>query len=361
MVGRWFSLLQGASGAGVVFGILALAAGVSPAAAQGLTYASGQSISPSFEGWGRNPDGSFNLLFGYMNRNWDEEPDLPIGEDNRFSPGAADRGQPTHFVPRRNRFVFEVRVPADFGEEELIWTLQANGVERKAYGSLRPDYFVDNMIIMSETGTLGIGTSDPELRAHEPPVVELEMDSLIDARVGQAVTLAAYITDDGLPNRSSPSRLPLNDDGTLDLEAAMRTPSRITVQKVLGLHLTWFVYRGPTGWRRELQSCADRALGGHTPLLELSLGLLLGASRVARGWALGHGGHLPRARHVRAPRPGRRRGTLHRQAGYRPGQPPGSIGLTIFWALSPVDRSVDQRSCHHLSHSSPGSPSSSIS
>ena len=247
MVGRWFSLLQGASGAGVVFGILALAAGVSPATAQGLTYASGQSISPSFEGWGRNPDGSFNLLFGYMNQNWDEEPDLPIGEDNRFSPGAADRGQPTHFLPRHNRFVFEVRVPADFGEEELIWTLHANGVERKAYGSLRPDYFVDNMIIMSETGTLGIGTSDPELRAHEPPVVELEMDSLIDARVGQAVTLAAYVTDDGLPNRSSGSRLPLNDDGTLDLEAAMRTPSRITVEKVLGLHLTWFVYRGPTG------------------------------------------------------------------------------------------------------------------
>ena len=232
--------------AGFVFGVLALGAGAYSTSAQGLTYASGQTLSPAFEGWGQNPDGSFSLLFGYMNRNWEAEPDIPVGSDNNFSPGAADRGQPTHFLPRRNRFVFKVQVPADFGEQELAWTLRTNGVERKAYGSLKPDYLVDNMVIMSETGTLGAGRSDAELRGHEPPVVELEMDSVIDARVGQPVTLAAHVTDDGLPKRSTRS-LPLNDDGTLNLEAAMRTPSRITVQKVMGLHLTWYVYRGPVG------------------------------------------------------------------------------------------------------------------
>ena len=103
------------------------------------------------------------------------------------------------------------------------------------------------MVIMSETGTLGPGSSDPELRAHQPPVVELEVDTVIEARVGQPVTLAAHVTDDGLPNRSTRSRLPLKDDGTLNLAAAMRTPSRITVQKVMGLHMSWYVYRGPVG------------------------------------------------------------------------------------------------------------------
>ncbi len=243
---RRFLRLQRAASIGFVFGVLALAAGAHEAAAQGLTYASGQSVSPSFEGWESNADGSFNLLFGYINRNWEEEPDIPVGSDNNFSPGLADRGQPTHFLPRRNRFVFKVRVPADFGEQELVWTVTRHGSERKAYASLRPDYFVDNMVVMSETGTLGAGTSDPEVRAQTAPVVELEMDSVIDAQVGQPVTLTAHVTDDGLPNRSR-GRLPVNDDGTLDLDRAMRTPSRITVQKVLGLHLTWYVYRGPVG------------------------------------------------------------------------------------------------------------------
>ncbi len=243
---RRFLRLQRAASIGFVFGVLALAAGAHEAAAQGLTYASGQSVSPSFEGWESNPDGSFNLLFGYMNRNWEEEPDIPVGDDNMFSPGPADRGQPTHFLPRRNRFVFKVRVPADFGDQELAWTLKANGVEKVAYGSLKPDYFVDNMVIMSETGTLGPGSSNEALRAHTPPVVELEMETVIDARVGQPVTLTAHITDDGLPRRSR-ARAPVTDEGTLNLGRALNAPMRITVQKVMGLHLTWYVYRGPVG------------------------------------------------------------------------------------------------------------------
>ena len=79
--------------------------------AQGLTYNKGQSVSPAFEGWTRNEDGSFSLLFGYMNRNWVEELDVPVGPENYISPGAPDQGQPTHFLPRRNRFVFRVPVP----------------------------------------------------------------------------------------------------------------------------------------------------------------------------------------------------------------------------------------------------------
>ena len=107
-----------------------------------------------------NEDGSFNFLFGYMNRNWLEEIDVPVGEDNMFSPGPADRGQPTHFQPRRNRFVFKVRVPADWGEKELVRTLTSQGVTERAYASLRPDYIVDNTVIMSETGALGAGSSN---------------------------------------------------------------------------------------------------------------------------------------------------------------------------------------------------------
>lgn len=230
-----------------VLAVLGVVVSTAPAAAQGLTFSKGQSVSPAFEGWEENEDGSFNLVFGYMNRNWEEELDIPIGDANSFSPGMADRGQPTHFLPRRNRFVFKVRVPPDFGDQELVWTLKSGGEELKAYGSLRTDYFIDNVVIMSETGTLGAGTSDPELREHTPPTVELETPPTIRARVGEPVRLSAVITDDGLPRRRD-AELPVTPEGELDMERATRMiPSRITVQKVVGLHMTWFVYRGPQG------------------------------------------------------------------------------------------------------------------
>jgi hypothetical protein len=231
------------------FAAALLGAFVAPAGseAQGLTFSKGQSVAPAFEGWRDNPDGTFSLVFGYMNRNWEEQPDIPVGADNFFSPGPPDRGQPTHFLPRRNRFVFEVRVPADFGEQELRWTLRRNGEEETAYGSLRADYYIDNVVIMSETGTLGAGTSSPELRAHTPPVVEMETPREIRAIVGRPVRLVAKVTDDGLPRRSR-NRLPLTDEGTLDLNRALAAPpSRITVQKLIGLNMSWSVYRAPVG------------------------------------------------------------------------------------------------------------------
>ena len=159
-------LRRGASLPALVL-VAGAAAGATPDDLRAQTYTRGQNVAPAFEGWERNEDGSFNFLFGYMNRNWLEEIDVPVGDDNTFSPGPADRGQPTHFLPRRNRFVFKVRVPADWGEKELVWTLTSQGVTEHAYASLRPDYIVDNTVIMSETGALGAGSSNAEMRANE--------------------------------------------------------------------------------------------------------------------------------------------------------------------------------------------------
>ncbi len=236
-----------------VLTLLALAATAGDAHAQGDTFARGQSVSPAFEGWYDNDDGTYTLVFGYMNRNWEEELDLPVGAENFFAPGPEDRGQPTHFLPRRNRFVFEVQVPADFGESELTWTLESGGEVHTAYGSLRADYFIDNVVIMSESGTLGAGSSSPALRAHTPPEVELELDVepdpetgiTIQAVVGEPVRLVARVTDDGLPRRDNRD-MPLDDDGRLDLERVLRSPpSRITVNRTVGLTMSWIVYRAP--------------------------------------------------------------------------------------------------------------------
>src|SRR5438067_11641618 len=144
------------------------------AAGAQLTYSRGQIVSPAYEGWERNDDGSFNLLFGYMNSNWEEEIDVPIGPGNNIEPGGPDQGQPTHLLPRRNRFVFRVRVPKDFGEKEMIWTLTTKGKTEKAYASLKTDYRLENIDLMSETGALGAGSSSPETRSNQPPVTHIE-------------------------------------------------------------------------------------------------------------------------------------------------------------------------------------------
>ena len=77
---------------------------------------SGQAIYPAFEGWYQNPDGSYNLLLGYFNRNQKQTLDIPVGPNNRVEPGGPDLGQPTHFTPRRGWGVFAIKVPKDFGQ-----------------------------------------------------------------------------------------------------------------------------------------------------------------------------------------------------------------------------------------------------
>src|SRR5262249_20694593 len=98
----------------------------------GFKFNSGQSIQPIFEGGAQNPDGTFSMYFGYLNRNYVETPVAPVGPDNKFEPGDADRGQPTFFDTRIHRKEFSVSVPGDWGKKELVWSLTVGGVTEKA-------------------------------------------------------------------------------------------------------------------------------------------------------------------------------------------------------------------------------------
>ena len=84
-------------------------------------------VTGAFEGWFKNPDGTFSLLLGYFNRTERQEFDIPIGSDNRIEPGGPDRGQPTHFLTGRQWGMFAVKVPANFGQNKITWTITANG------------------------------------------------------------------------------------------------------------------------------------------------------------------------------------------------------------------------------------------
>ena len=231
-----------------------------PAQAQ-PAYRSGQVVSPAYEGWEEDPDGSLYFLFGYMNSNWEEEPVVPVGPENyirvieagtngdTFQATGADQGQPTRFQPRRNRFVFRVPVPDGFtGDDELIWRLMTRGEAVTAYATLALDYKVDGLIKASEQGALGAGTSSPAVRANKAPELRLEGPATRTARVGSPLELVAIATDDDVPRRTESRCHQLNLATGLgagqNIPCGWDKPRQITVGSATGLRLSWYVYRG---------------------------------------------------------------------------------------------------------------------
>ncbi|MEE2635877.1 MAG: hypothetical protein VYE68_01420 [Acidobacteriota bacterium] len=196
------------------------------------TPARGQNIAPVYEGFWINEDGSYDLLFGYYNRNWQEEIDLPVGANNYLEPGDPDRGQPTHFYPRRNQFVFRVRVPADFGDQEVVWSLTSHGVTEKAYGTLRPQYAVDETVMTANFGGGGQTGGRPDLVGNVAPQLTLEGPKTMSVSAGDPVTLSAVVVDDGKPTRRP-------------MPAFLVGQSHFVPNSATGLRLTWFRYRGP--------------------------------------------------------------------------------------------------------------------
>src|SRR5213592_2398496 len=160
-----------------------------------IRHWSGQGVAPTYEGYDVNANGSFNMWFGYMNRNYEEELDIPVGPSNSFEPGG-DRGQPTHFVVRRHKDVFKVTVPKDFGEQKLIWTLSAHGQTQQVAATLNPVWMIDRLRTTR-------GGNSENINSNTPPVVTVQPSNPTVAypQPGSA-TLTVIATDDGLPKRA---------------------------------------------------------------------------------------------------------------------------------------------------------------
>ena len=171
------------------------------------------------------------MVFGYMNRNYEEELVIPSGPDNKLEPGIPDQGQPTYFLPRRHAWVFRVKVPADWGNKELVWTITSHGRTEKAYGSLQSDEEMIERLIMTR-GNLSPGLDDP----NKPPSVSIA--PVGEASTDRGVTLTALVSDDGLPKPRTPKAAPAAALGTAQTNTS-------TVRPRLGLNVTWFEYRGP--------------------------------------------------------------------------------------------------------------------
>ena len=206
-------------------------------------FSSGQDVQPYFDGWIHNADGTFDLVFGYFNRNWQEELAIPAGPDNSVEPGGADRGQPTYFLPRRQGWAYRVRVPRDFGKQVVTWTITANGKTQKAYGELLPVEEITERIIMTR-GNLNPGDDDP----NTPPVVAIAPVAAAPA-LDSPIRLTAAVSDDGLPKPRPVA--PTKTSAPSDATAIQAQANSSAVARPRGLTVSWMQIRGPARIRFE--------------------------------------------------------------------------------------------------------------
>lgn len=180
---------------------------------------SGQSITGAFEGWYQNPDGTYNLLLGYYNRNLKEEMDIPAGPNNKIEPGGPDQGQPTHFLPGRQWGVFTITVPKDFGDKRLLWTITANG---------------KTTVVPADIDPLWVVAPFKDAEDNTPPVISFDEGAStltgpprgfaksLTATVGEPLSLTVWVSDD--------AKVPVG---------AVATP------KAPAATITWKQFRGP--------------------------------------------------------------------------------------------------------------------
>jgi hypothetical protein len=188
-------------------------------------HEAGVGVTGAFEGWFSNPDGTYSLLLGYYNRNRKQEVDIPVGPDNRIEPDGPDRGQPTHFITGRDWGVFTIKVPADFGQKKVSWTLTVNGQSTVIPASLKPDWEISPFV------EAAVGNTPPILSFEEKgPTVQGPQTLLVErsARVGTPLALTAWVSDDAKFTSSSGAR-PKTPPPPVTLRWTLyRGPSRVT-------------------------------------------------------------------------------------------------------------------------------------
>lgn len=181
----------------------------------------GGPVYPAYEGWYSNPDGSYMLLVGYFNPNTEETVEVLVGEANFISPGPPDRGQPTIIPPGRGYGVFTIQVPADFGDEQLSWTLTANDQTVTVPMHLDPQWIVEPFKDAANGNEPPTIRFSPDGEGHRGPPVGIAHS--LSGSVGIPVELRVWTTD-------------VKPSANLRAAARFRRPALV---------LKWHLLRGP--------------------------------------------------------------------------------------------------------------------
>ena len=165
----------------------------------------GQPLIPLFEGWYPTGDGTHDLSFSYLNMNFEETFSIPIGPDNFMEPSEFNGMQPTFFMPAppygrpgeqrhyRHQAAFVVNIPADYGDEDVVWTLRYKGMTVKVPGRTTVEtYRIENLEASTSAPVAPEMTVEPgtvEGRGRAGP----HATGNLSTRVGDPITLSASV------------------------------------------------------------------------------------------------------------------------------------------------------------------------
>ncbi len=166
---------------------------------------SGQPVIPLFDGWYHNPDGTFELCFGFHNLNTDQEVEIRQGPDNFIEPARFDGLQPTHFdeVPseyRRRFCVFTITLE-DLGEAPaVVWSLRIGGRTYSVPGSSSEHYRMDELEQSSRGNSAPLVRFDGLEEGERRGRMMVLDDWAVPGTVGVPVSLDYTVTDpNGIP------------------------------------------------------------------------------------------------------------------------------------------------------------------
>lgn len=207
-----------ARGAGF-FSILLFASAAHAQAPLGYVTARGATVTPAYEGWYPNPDGTITLSYGFYNRNAEETLEVPMGPENFVEPAKFDGAQPTHFPPSRQWGAFGIVVPGDYDGEPVAWTLVVRGKTFTIPANLKADWKIDAL--------------EGEADGNGPPELAFSQSGPWFAGPG-----GAYHELSGTVGSPVPLRVWARDDG-------LASVSIVGSRAGTPVALTWFKHSGP--------------------------------------------------------------------------------------------------------------------
>lgn len=163
-----------------------------------------QPIYPAYDGYLKNPDGSYTLSFAYFSHNA-EPVSIAPGADNGFAPDPTDRLQPTTFRPGHWRFQCIVVMGPEF-DGKLRWTLTYAGTTTgTSQNMLQSNY---NLVEgAQDLKTIDYANAPRGVCLNRAPIVRVlglagrgrGSTPTLSGSVSEDVNLFGSIADEGLP------------------------------------------------------------------------------------------------------------------------------------------------------------------